>query len=174
MLDRTTEGTYKNPDVDVAAQTDSQLTILRGTKIGFIFQFHYLLPDFTVLENVLMPSAVLGSTTTKKDTEEAMRLLQRVGVADHADKLANAISGGEQQRVAIARALARSKPLILADEPTGNLDSANSDAVFKLMREIHAEGQTTFLIVTHDERIADQCDRVIRVTDGRIAEDQVR
>jgi len=174
ILDRTSEGTYKFADVDVSAQTDSELTILRGTKIGFIFQFHYLLPDFTVLENVLMPSAVLGSTTTKKDTEEAMRLLQRVGVADHSNKVANAISGGEQQRVAIARALARSKPLILADEPTGNLDSANSDAVFKLMREIHAEGQTTFLIVTHDERIADQCDRVIRVTDGRIAEDQVR
>ena len=171
LLDRISEGTYLLDGTDVTTQSDTQLTQLRGEKIGFVFQFHYLLPDFTVLENVLMPSAVLESTPSKHDKEEAMSLLNRVGVAQHADKLATAISGGEQQRVAIARALARGKPLILADEPTGNLDSANSDAVFKLMREIHAERKTTFLIVTHDERIADQCDRVIRVTDGHIAED---
>ena len=174
LLDRVSEGTYLLEGIDISTQSDSKLTRLRGTRIGFVFQFHYLLPDFTVLENVLMPSAVLEPTPSKADVDEAMKLLQRVGVAQHAAKLANAISGGEQQRVAIARALARGKPLILADEPTGNLDSENSASVFKLMREIHAEGKTTFIIVTHDERIADQCDRVVRVTDGRIVEDKVR
>lgn len=172
LLDRVSEGSYLLDGIDIAVQSDQQLTKLRGTKIGFVFQFHYLLPDFTVLENVLMPSAVLEPNPTSHDKEEAMNLLTRVGVAQHANKVANEISGGEQQRVAIARALARGKPLILADEPTGNLDSENSDAVFKLMREIHAEGKTTFLIVTHDERIAEQCDRIVRVTDGRIAEDK--
>ena len=174
LLDRVSEGTYLLEGIDISTQSDSKLTRLRGTRIGFVFQFHYLLPDFTVLENVLMPSAVLEPTPSKADVDEAMKLLQRVGVAQHAAKLANAISGGEQQRVAIARALARGKPLILADEPTGNLDSENSASVFTLMREIHAEGKTTFIIVTHDERIADQCDRVVRVTDGRIVEDKVR
>lgn len=173
LLDKTTEGTYALDGTDVSTLSDSQLTRLRGTKVGFVFQFHYLLPDFTVLENVLMPSAVLESIPSAHDKSEAMSLLKRVGVAEHAGKLANAISGGEQQRVAIARALARGKPLILADEPTGNLDSANSDAVFKLMREIHAEGKTTFLIVTHDERIAAQCDRIVKVADGRIVDDRL-
>lgn len=172
VLDRVSEGQYILDGTDVSTQSDAQLTQLRGTKIGFVFQFHYLLPDFTVLENILMPSRVLDSKTSSEDESEALRLLDRVGVAQHANKLANAISGGEQQRVAIARALAHHKPLILADEPTGNLDSVNSDSVFKLMREIHSEGKTTFLIVTHDERIAEQCDRIIRVTDGRIAADQ--
>ena len=172
LLDRLSEGTYLLEGIDVATQSDLQLTKLRGTKIGFIFQFHYLLPDFTVLENVLMPSAVLESTVSKQRKEEAMNLLVRVGVDQHANRLANAISGGEQQRVAIARALVRGKPLILADEPTGNLDSTNSNAVFKLMREIHAEGHTTFLIVTHDERIAEKCDRIVRVNDGLIVEDR--
>ncbi len=173
MLDRPSRGTYTLGDVEVTAQSDSQLTLLRGNKIGFVFQFHYLLPDFTVLENVLMPSEVLSSKKSSKDIEEAMMLLKRMGVAEHAKKLTNAISGGQQQRVAIARALARHKPLILADEPTGNLDSVNSDSVFELMREIHAEEKTTFMIVTHDERIADQCDRIIRVTDGHIVEDKL-
>jgi len=171
LLDDVSEGSYALDGIDVSTLSDSQLTQMRGTKIGFVFQFHYLLPDFTVLENVLMPSAVLESTPSRQDRAEAISLLERVGVAEHASKLANAISGGEQQRVAIARALARGKPLILADEPTGNLDSANSNSVFKLMREIHAENKTTFLIVTHDERIADQCDRIVRVTDGRIVSD---
>ncbi len=174
ILDRTSEGSYSLDGTDIAKQSDSSLTHLRGTMIGFVFQFHYLLPDFTVLENVLMPGAVLSSKSVEEDTKEAKTLLDRMGVGQHSEKLANAISGGEQQRVAIARALARHKPLILADEPTGNLDSANSDAVFKLMREVHAEGKTTFLIVTHDDRIADQCDRIIRVTDGRISEDKTR
>ncbi len=171
LLDKISEGSYALDGIDVSTLSDSQLTQLRGTKIGFVFQFHYLLPDFTVLENVLMPSAVLGSTQSAQDRAEAISLLEKVGVAEHANKLANAISGGEQQRVAIARALARGKPLILADEPTGNLDSTNSDSVFKLMREIHSEKKTTFLIVTHDERIADQCDRIVRVADGRIVDD---
>jgi lipoprotein-releasing system ATP-binding protein len=172
ILDRVSEGSYLLSGTDVSTLSDHDLTRLRGTTIGFIFQFHYLLPDFTVLENVLMPTSVLKSTPNSQEIAEAKTLLERVGVVEHSNKLATEISGGEQQRVAIARALARGKPLILADEPTGNLDSTNSDAVFKLMREIHAEGKTTFLIVTHDERIADQCDRVIRVTDGTIVEDK--
>ncbi|MEQ1820905.1 MAG: ABC transporter ATP-binding protein [Fimbriimonadaceae bacterium] len=172
MLDRATEGTCLLDGHDTSQQSDRELTRLRGEMVGFIFQFHYLLPDFTVLENVLMPSSVLKAVPSKQDIAEAMGLLERVGIAEHANKLANAISGGQQQRVAIARALARGKPLVLADEPTGNLDSVNSEEVFKLMREFHAEKRTTFMLVTHDERIAERCDRVIRITDGKITEDR--
>lgn len=172
LLDTTSEGTLSIDGVDVNSLEDNARTALRGEKIGFIFQFHYLLPDFTVIENVLMSSLALTSKTTKEDIAEARSLLKRMGVEQHADKLATAISGGEQQRVAIARALTRHKPIILADEPTGNLDSINSDAVFKLMREIHADQKTTFLIVTHDERIAEQCDRIIRIADGHVVEDR--
>ncbi len=173
-LDRATTGTYLLDGHDIAQVSDSQLTRLRGELVGFVFQFHYLLPDFTVLENVLMPKAATRTRPTKEDTTEAMRLLERVGVAGEKDKLATAISGGQQQRVAIARALMGGKPLILADEPTGNLDSVNSESVFELMREVHDELKTTFMIVTHDERIADQCDRIIRITDGKIVDDHPR
>jgi lipoprotein-releasing system ATP-binding protein len=171
-LDRPTTGTYVLNGKNIADLGDAELTKVRGEVVGFVFQFHYLLPDFTVLENVLMPASGTKFKATIADKEEAVKLLERVGVGDQLDKMVTDISGGQQQRVAIARALMGRKPLVLADEPTGNLDSVNSEEVFKLMREVHAESKTTFLIVTHDERIADQCDRVIRIADGKIIEDR--
>ena len=171
-LDRPTTGSYILDGNKIADLADAELTKVRGEVVGFVFQFHYLLPDFTVLENVLMPASGTKFRPTATDREEAIKLLDRVGVGDQRDKLITNISGGQQQRVAIARALMASKPLILADEPTGNLDSVNSEEVFKLMREIHSEKKTTFLIVTHDDRIADRCDRIIRIADGRIVEDK--
>lgn len=172
-LDRATQGTYLLDGKDVGRFSDAQLSRLRSEVVGFIFQFHYLLPDFTVLENVLMPRAAVSISPTRAEFAEARNLLERVGVADKANKLATEISGGQQQRVAIARALMGGKPLILADEPTGNLDSVTGEEVFKLMREIHREKNTTFMLVTHDERIAERCDRVIRIQDGHIVEDRV-
>lgn len=172
ILDRLTEGKYLLDGKDIERQSDAQLTRIRSELIGFIFQFHYLLPDFTVLENVLMPRAAVQLKPTKRDFEEAKQLLHRVGVSDQMNKLATQISGGQQQRVAVARALMGGKPLILADEPTGNLDSTNGAEVFELMREIHDEQNTTFMIITHDERIAEQCDRILRIADGRLVEDR--
>jgi lipoprotein-releasing system ATP-binding protein len=172
-LDRPTTGSFILNGIDVARLDDSQLTRVRGEIVGFVFQFHYLLPDFTVLENVLMPDAGTKFRATAADKDEAKKLLDRVGVGTQMDKMVTNLSGGQQQRVAIARALMGTKPLILADEPTGNLDSVNSDEVFSLMREIHAERKTTFMIVTHDERIADRCDRVIRITDGKVTQDEI-
>jgi lipoprotein-releasing system ATP-binding protein len=172
-LDRPTTGQYILNGNNIANLGDAKLTKVRGEVVGFVFQFHYLLPDFTVLENVLMPASGTKFRATAADRDEAIKLLERVGVSDQIDKLITNISGGQQQRVAIARALMAGKPLILADEPTGNLDSVNSEEVFKLMREIHAEKKTTFMIVTHDERIADRCDRIIRIADGRIVEDSL-
>lgn len=173
MLDRPTTGSYVLDGHDTKNLGDSEVTKLRGEVVGFVFQFHYLLPDFTVLENVLMPASGVKNRATAADRDEAIKLLDRVGVATQKDKMVTDISGGQQQRVAIARALMGGKPLVLADEPTGNLDSINSEEVFKLMREVHQDKKTTFMIVTHDERIADQCDRILRITDGRIVEDKL-
>lgn len=170
-LDRATEGTVRLDGADVSDLSDDGLSALRARLIGFIFQFHYLLPDFTVYENVLMPSAAAHMQPSKADYVEAKQLLERVGVGGTLNKFANQISGGQAQRVAIARALMRKKPLVLADEPTGNLDSVTGEEVFALMREINVQDRTTFMIVTHDTRIADRCDRIIEIRDGRIVRD---
>lgn len=170
-LDRASEGEVLLDGKNVGQQSDRGLTRLRSQTVGFIFQFHYLLPDFTVLENVLMPVAAVKTAPSAADIEEAKSLLDRVGVGSQIKKYANQISGGQQQRVAIARALMGGKPLVLADEPTGNLDSVTGEECFQLMREINLERNTTFMIVTHDERIAERCDRIIRIADGRIVED---
>lgn len=172
LLDRASEGSVSIQGRPVDRLSESDLTKLRSDVIGFIFQFHYLLPDFSVLENVLMPVASTGKGPTRAHVQEAMEVLDRMGIKSQAKKLANQISGGQQQRAAIARALMGRKPLILADEPTGNLDSVTGAEVFELMRELNREWKTTFVIVTHDLRIAEQCDRIIRIADGRVVEDR--
>ena len=149
-----------------------ELTRLRGRAIGFIFQYHYLLPAFTARENVMMPMLAARGHADDAMRESAAALLDRVGLTPWCDQKASDISGGQQQRVAIARALAMNPALVLADEPSGNLDTQNADAVFDLMRDVNVKNGTTFLIVTHDPRLAQRCDRIVELVDGRIVSDR--
>ena len=149
-----------------------ETTQLRGRAIGFIFQYHYLLPAFTALENVMMPMLAARGRADDEMRETAAALLDRVGLTPWRDHKASDISGGQQQRVAIARALAMNPALVLADEPSGNLDTENADAVFDLMRDVNERSGTTFLIVTHDPRLAQRCDRIVELVDGRIVSDR--
>jgi lipoprotein-releasing system ATP-binding protein len=139
--------------------------------LGFVFQFHHLLPAFSALENVTLPALMREGRVTSAQQERARAMLAAVGLGNDMQKRPGELSGGMQQRVAIARALVLEPPLVLADEPTGNLDRASSDEVFVLMRRMHAELDTSFLIVTHDPRLAARCDRVIELVDGHIESD---
>lgn len=145
---------------------DQQITRLRGDNIGFVFQFHHLISAFTALENVMMPSIIEGKMARKQAEARALSLLDAVGLAQAKDKKPSELSGGMQQRVAIARALMRQPPLVLADEPTGNLDTQTADEAFQLLRRINAEQGIAFLIVTHDQRLAQACDRTLTLVDG--------
>jgi lipoprotein-releasing system ATP-binding protein len=151
---------------DLAAAGDRELTEFRNRHIGFVFQFHHLLPDFTALENVIFPSAVQAGRETEASRERGRELLVRVGLEHRMDFLATKLSGGQKQRVAIARALMNRPELVLADEPTGNLDRESAAQVMDLIKEINRNEQTSFLISTHDEKIAETCRRQIRVVDG--------
>ena len=144
----------------------------RGRAIGFVFQYHYLLPEFTALENVMMPVLAARGRPDAEMRINAADLLDKVGLTPWRDHRANDISGGQQQRVAVARALAMKPVLVLADEPTGNLDTKAADGVFDLMRSVNETTQTTFLIVTHDPRLAQRCDRILELVDGRIVSDR--
>jgi lipoprotein-releasing system ATP-binding protein len=172
LLDHPTAGRITITGQDAGALDERGTTQLRGNAIGFIFQHHYLLPAFSALENVMLPILAARGRSDEAMREAAAGLLDKVGLTPWRDHKATEISGGQQQRVAIARALAMNPALVLADEPSGNLDTANADAVFDLMREVNASGRTTFLIVTHDPRLARRCDRIIELVDGRIVADQ--
>lgn len=172
LLDRPNAGRVVISGHDAASLDESALTRLRGRAIGFIFQYHYLLPAFSALENVMMPMLAARGRLDVEMRETAARLLDRVGLTPWRDHKASDISGGQQQRVAIARALAMNPALVLADEPSGNLDTENADSVFDLMRNVNETSGTTFLIVTHDPRLAQRCDRIIELVDGRIVEDR--
>jgi lipoprotein-releasing system ATP-binding protein len=154
-----------------AALDDDARTALRNRALGFVFQFHHLLPGFSALENVLMPLLARQGRASATDVAEAMSLLAAVGLGDLHGRRPSELSGGQQQRVAIARALAGRPQLLLADEPTGNLDTHTADDIFALFRRINAEQGLTFLVVTHDPRLAARCDRVVRLVDGRIVGD---
>lgn len=171
LLDRPTKGTLELLGQDVATLDDAALTALRGESLGFIFQFHHLIPALSVVENVMMPAAAVGGGFTKEMRPKAMALLDAVGLGDRADSWPRELSGGMQQRVAVARALMNDPPLVLADEPTGNLDTETSDQVFDLLMRRNRETDTAFLIVTHDPRLAVRCDRVLRLVDGRLVGD---
>jgi lipoprotein-releasing system ATP-binding protein len=171
LLEPMTSGEYRLLGRPVGSLSDAELTQRRGDTLGFVFQFHHLLPAFTALENVLMPALIARGALSDADRAHGRTLLQKVGLAAAADKRPNQLSGGMQQRVAIARALSHGCPLVLADEPTGNLDTHSADEVFALMRRFHAEQGTAFLIVTHDPRLAARCDRVIELVDGQVARD---
>ena len=172
LLEPMTAGSYRIQGEEAAGLDDAGLTLRRRSALGFVFQFHHLLPAFTALENVTLPALMREGRVTLKQRERARAVLGEVGLGQHMDKRPGELSGGMQQRVAIARAVVLQPPLVLADEPTGNLDRASSDEVFALMRRMHAELRTSFLVVTHDPRLAGRCDRVIELVDGRIERDE--
>ena len=168
LLDRPTSGHLFIEGQDTSSLDDAALTRIRGRSIGFVFQYHYLISAFTALENVMMPLLVEHEFPNAAMRARAHSLLEEVGLAQWQGNLANNLSGGQQQRVAIARSLAMQPALILADEPTGNLDSKSADTVFSMMRKVNVDQGTTFLIVTHNMELARRCDRIVEVVDGRM------
>ena len=166
-LDRPTRGSVQFLGRDVFRLNPDELAQFRNRHIGFVFQFHHLLPEFTVLENAAMPGIIRGAPRAETE-EKARSLLERVGLGPRMSHKVGEISGGEQQRVAIARALAGGPQLLLADEPTGNLDGRTGEAVFEMIRELHAERGLTSAIVTHNEKLASQCDEVWVMEGGRL------
>ena len=172
LLDRPTEGRVVLAGQDTRALDDDGLTGYRGRTVGFVFQFHHLLPEFTALENVMLPMMAARGRQTPDMAECASTLLGQVGLGDFLHRRAPLLSGGQQQRVAIARALAMAPRLVLADEPTGNLDTRSADGIFALLREVNQKAGVTFLVVTHDPRLAARCDRIVELVDGRIVSDR--
>jgi lipoprotein-releasing system ATP-binding protein len=172
LLDHPTSGVLHLLGEDTGALSDGPLTRLRGRAIGFVFQYHHLLPAFTAIENVMMPLLAARGRRDDEMYQTAAALLDKVGLTPWRDHLANNISGGQQQRVAVARALAMNPALVLADEPTGNLDTKTADGVFDTLRRVNETSGTTFLIVTHDPRLAQRCDRIIELVDGSIVSDK--
>lgn len=167
-LDKPTSGRVFIDGNRTDTLSKEELAILRNKTIGFIFQFHYLLPEFTARENVLIPYRI-GNFKVPKEVEEwADELLDLVGLTKVKNNLATNMSGGQQQRTAIARALINRPKLILADEPTGNLDSDSTKTIYSTLRDINEKFKTTFVIITHDQRIAEQADRIVEIKDGRI------
>ena len=170
-LDRPTRGEIHIDGRRTDSMKKNELAMLRNRLIGFVFQFHYLLPEFTALENVMMPQRIGNGVDMVKMRKRAGELMEMVGLADVKDNLATKMSGGQQQRTAIARALMNEPAIILADEPTGNLDSETTKNIYGLFRELNERLKTTFIIVTHDRRIAEQTDRIVEIKDGRVLMD---
>lgn len=170
-LDQPTEGEVYINGKRTDQMNKEELAVLRNETMGFIFQFHYLLPEFTAYENVLMPYRILHGKVTKEAEQRAHELMDLVGLEKVKNNLATNMSGGQQQRTAIARALMNNPKIILADEPTGNLDSDTTETIYNLLRDINEKMHTTFVIITHDRRIAEKADRIIEIKDGRIGMD---
>lgn len=170
-LDRPTSGDICIEGEKISNLNNNQLAELRNSTIGFIFQFHYLLPEFTAIENVLMPYYIKSGRVDKKLEARANELMDIVGLSNVKNNMAGSMSGGQQQRTAIARSLINSPKIVLADEPTGNLDSDTSETVYELLRKVNRDFDTTFLVITHDRRIAEKTDRIIEIKDGKIHSD---
>jgi putative ABC transport system ATP-binding protein len=168
-IDRPTRGEVIIGQTGVHQLSESQVAVWRGRTVGVVFQFFQLLPTLTILENVILPMDFCAALPSRQRTPRARRLLELVGVADQADKLPSALSGGQQQRAAIARALANDPPILVADEPTGNLDSNNANLVWQLFKNLAADGKTV-LVVTHEREIAQHVTRTLRLADGAICE----
>jgi lipoprotein-releasing system ATP-binding protein len=168
LLDRPTSGRLRIKGDDTSTLSEEQITRLRGHAIGFVFQAHHLISAFTALENVMMPMLVDHGFPTPEMYARAKDLIALVGLKAVGDNRATNMSGGQAQRVAIARALAMNPYLVLADEPTGNLDTASADGAFQLMRKVNRESGASFLIVTHNLDLAKRCDRTIELSDGRL------
>ena len=168
LLDRPTAGTLAVAGEETTTMDDRALTRLRGHTIGFVFQFHHLISAFTALENVMMPMFGAAGFPDAAMADRAASLIDSVGLTPWRDQPAARLSGGQQQRVALARALAMNPALLLADEPTGNLDTKSADAVFDLLRRVNREQGTTVLFVTHNPELAERCDKTILVVDGLV------
>lgn len=167
-MDTAYEGNLTINNTLLSGKTKDELSAFRNEHIGFVFQFHYLLPEFTVLQNVMLPALKLAKYSKEEIEQRAYEKLQLLGVHEQATKAASKLSGGQQQRVAIARAVINDPILIMADEPTGNLDSVNSEIVFELFRELSQRFNQTIIAVTHDNDFAKRCDRIIELLDGKI------
>lgn len=167
-LDKQSTGEVRINGRKTGEMGKNELAELRNEVIGFIFQFHYLLPEFTALENVLMPSLIRHGRPPAETVKRAEELLDMVGLGAVKNNLATRMSGGQQQRTAIARALINNPKLVLADEPTGNLDSESTENIYQILRDINRTYKTTFIIVTHDRRIAEKADRIVEIKDGRV------
>jgi putative ABC transport system ATP-binding protein len=170
-IDRPTSGTVRVAGADLGSLSESGLAAWRGYNVGLVFQFFQLLPTLTVVENVLLPMGFAKTIPVGQRRDRAQHLLERVGVGDQADKLPGTLSGGQQQRAAIARALANDPPILLADEPTGNLDSATADAVLELFADLNADGRT-IVVVTHERDIRSIVGREVTLVDGRVVNDE--
>lgn len=167
-LDKPTSGEVYIQNKRIDKMGRGALAALKNEKIGFVFQFHYLLPEFNALENVLMPHTISKIFYGRKTRERAEMLLELVGLSDIKKKKIYDLSGGQQQRVAIARSLMNNPKIILADEPTGNLDSNSAEGIYNIFRDINESFKTTFVIITHDDRIAKKADRIIEIKDGKV------
>ncbi len=167
-LDKPTKGLVFVDGQDTSKMGKMKLAKLRNQTIGFVFQFHYLLPEFTALENILMPIQISGKRVDGKTKAKAEELCELVGISEVRNNNSTKMSGGQQQRCAIARALMNQPKIILADEPTGNLDSDTTAQIYSLFRDVNAKLKTTFIIVTHDRRIAEEADRIVEIKDGRV------
>ena len=166
-LDRADSGVVEVADRPLATLNDSELVAFRNRQVGFVFQFHHLLPEFTALENVEMPMRI-GGVPLGEARSRATELLSRVGLAERAEHRPSMMSGGEQQRVAVARALVMRPALLLADEPTGDLDEPTADSLHALLRQMHAEHGLTSVIATHNPKLAHACDRILRLEGGQL------
>jgi len=167
-LDEPTSGKVFIDGTETSRLSKNALADIRNKKIGFVFQFHYLLPEFTAIENVLMPYRISKGAVDKGAVERAKELMEITGLAEVMNNNATKMSGGQQQRTAIARALLNNPDMILADEPTGNLDSNSTENIYNLLRDINEKFGTTFIIITHDRRIAEMADRIVEISDGKI------
>ncbi|NUQ80881.1 MAG: ABC transporter ATP-binding protein [Bacteroidetes bacterium] len=165
-FDKPTSGTIRFKDSPMQNWGDAQLSIYRNQSVGFIFQFHHLLPEFSAVENVRMPAVIGNRKITRELNQSVMDLLNLVGLTDRADHKPGQLSGGEQQRVAIARALINKPDVLFADEPTGNLDTANSEMVFNILETVHRQLGTTLLVVTHNQELAGRGTRQLELKDG--------
>jgi len=170
-LDTPTTGAYLINEIDVSNMDSDELAHIRNKKIGFVFQRFNLLQDMTALENVVLPQLYAG-TPEREAQKRAAKLLEMVGLGHRIGHFPTELSGGEQQRVAIARALANNPSIILADEPTGNLDSVTGDKIMNMFKELNQEDDTTIIVITHDQGVAEQTNRMVRLFDGKIVEDK--
>jgi len=168
-LDRPTDGTVLYEDQDIFGLTDRKLARFRNGELGFVFQFHHLMPEFSAIENVMMPALIAGKNKARA-REMAAEFLKKVGLAGREKHRPGELSGGEQQRVAVARALVNEPKIVLADEPTGNLDEKTSEEVHDLLWELNEQTNQTFIIVTHNQNLAQRADRIIRLADGQAKE----